>query len=431
VGEQPGSSEQAAAARPAAQRDALSLYLHIPFCRHRCGYCDFNTYAGLAELQAPYVQALVREIEQVAAAAPAPLAVATVFFGGGTPSLLALAQLGDVLAALRRSFALAPDCEITLEANPGTVDARYLEGLVALGVNRISFGVQSAQPDELALLERQHSFAEAAEAVAQARRAGFSALGGINIDLIFGLPGQSLASWQATLARGLALEPEHISLYCLTLEAGTRLYGQVLRGEVARPDDDLAADQYLYTEERLAAAGFEHYEISNWARPSRACRHNLVYWRNQAYLGLGAGAHGSYGSWRYSNVLRPRRYIARLSAAPATETQAAEADTTAARAADGRFPFSPALAQREAVTPAGAMDETMMLGLRLLDEGVGYAAFAARHGADLRAVYAAELEEGKRLGLLERGPERVRLTPQGHLLGNKAFALFLRGDGSG
>jgi oxygen-independent coproporphyrinogen-3 oxidase len=389
---------------------AISLYAGIPFCRHRCSYCDFNTYAGLAELVEPYARALIREIELVGAAAPERLRVPTVFFGGGTPSLMPLPRLAEILAAMRRAFDLAPDCEITLEANPGTVDGAYLEGLIALGVNRISFGVQSAQPDELALLERIHTFDEAAEAVALARRAGFSARNGINVDLIFGLPYQTLAAWQDTLERALALEPEHISLYCLTLEPGTRLNDQVLRGQVARPDDDLAADMYDYTRARLRGA-FTHYEVSNWARPGKHCRHNLVYWRNQAYLGLGAGAHGSLGGWRYSNVLRPRRYIHRL-ADGATEPPA--------------FPFSPAVAQRERITPAEAMGETMMLGLRLLEEGVSFAGFAARHGADLRAVYPRELDEGLRRGLIEVLDDRVRLSDAGVLLGNKAFALFLR-----
>ena len=382
-------------------------YLHIPFCAARCAYCDFNTYAGLADLAEPYARALVREIDLVASSAPAPIHVPTVFFGGGTPSLMPLPRLAEILAALRRGFVLADDCEITLEANPGTVDAEYLDGLAALGINRLSFGVQSAQPGELALLGRIHSWDEAVEAVTLAKRAGFDRRSGINVDLIFGVPDQSMAAWQDTLERALALEPEHISLYCLTLEPGTRLNAQVQRGEVPLPDDDLAADMYLYTEERLAGT-FEHYEISNWCRPGRACRHNLVYWRNRPYLGFGAGAHGSWGGTRYSNVLRPRRYIGRLE-----------------NTAPGEFPFSPAIVARERIGRAMSMGETMMLGLRLLEEGVGFSAFAARFGADLRDVYPREIAEAEGRGLLEVCTDRVRLTPQGRLLGNKVFALFL------
>ncbi len=264
---------------------AYALYLHIPFCRQRCSYCDFNTYTTLGDLQDAYVAALVEEIRQVsalsaAAGDPRP-DVRTLFFGGGTPSLLTTRQLGDILAAARVSFSVWPEAEITMEANPGTVTAGSLAAARALGVNRLSFGVQSALPGELALLGRAHDFAGAVEAVGLARAAGFD---NVNLDLIYGLPRQTLDDWSRTLDAVLTLaaaEPiiAHVSLYCLTIEPGTPMQRWLHNGTIPAPDPDTAADQYELAERALGAAGFGHYEISNWARPGRDCGDNLVYCR--------------------------------------------------------------------------------------------------------------------------------------------------------
>ncbi|HRE25055.1 MAG TPA: radical SAM family heme chaperone HemW, partial [Anaerolineales bacterium] len=284
-----------------------SLYLHIPFCQVRCAYCDFNTYAGLDDLITPYSRALAAEVEGVGEAGGRPMAH-TVFFGGGTPSLLPLGDLSRVLDAIRASFHLAADAEITLEANPGTVTRDYLFGLRALGVNRLSFGVQSTHPHELRLLDRMHLFGDAAQAVSWARAAGFDDL---NLDLIFALPHQTLDRWRQTVERTLALGPDHISAYALSLEHGTPMRAWVYRGLLPLPDPDVAADMYLLADELLVRNGFEQYEISNWSRPGRACRHNLQYWRNEPYLGFGAGAHGYAQGQRYANVLAPTAYIER------------------------------------------------------------------------------------------------------------------------
>ena len=247
----------------------LSLYLHIPFCQVRCAYCDFNTYAGLNGLMAPYAGALAREVRTVAATAHASGAdcrVHTVFIGGGTPSLLPLEHYAGIFGALREGFALMPEAEITLEANPGTVDQAYLDGLRALGVNRLSFGVQSTHAAELKLLDRLHSFEDVVRAVGMARAAGFGlANGGLNLDLIFAVPHQTLAMWQASVLRALALGPEHLSLYALSLENGTPLRSWVYRGLLPMPDTDLAADMYNWASATLAAHGYRQYEISNWA----------------------------------------------------------------------------------------------------------------------------------------------------------------------
>jgi len=289
-----------------------ALYLHIPFCRARCSYCDFNTYTTLGDLQGEYVAALAREIQLVGEAGRVGgerAAVDTIFFGGGTPSLLTPEQVATLLSAARDSFALAPDAEITMEANPGTVDEAWLAAVRALGVNRLSFGVQSALPHELALLGREHDFAAAVTALSVARAAGFDNL---NLDLIYGLPGQSVADWQRTLDAVLPLDVEHVSLYCLTIEPGTPMQRWLHNGTIMAPDPDTAADQYEAACHALAAAGYGHYEISNWAKPGRECRHNIVYWRNRPYLGLGAGAHGMAGGYRYQVVRQPRTYIKRI-----------------------------------------------------------------------------------------------------------------------
>src|SRR5579883_3066908 len=245
---------------PDSRRDPVALYLHLPFCDHRCAYCDFNAYAGLERLIPDYCAALARE----AMLWQAPLAgraVQTVFLGGGTPSLTPLPLLDTLFATLRQTFAIAPDAEITLEANPGTVDEPYLRGLRALGVNRLSLGVQSFDDGELRLLDRIHDAATAEEAFRAARRAGFD---NVNLDLMFGLQGQGIDGWRRNLERALALRPEHLSLYALTVEDGTKLAQQVQRGVAPAPDPDLQADMYELASAMLTDAGYQQYEISNW-----------------------------------------------------------------------------------------------------------------------------------------------------------------------
>jgi oxygen-independent coproporphyrinogen-3 oxidase len=408
----------------------LSLYLHIPFCAVRCAYCDFNTYAGLDDQMAPYARALACEIRRVGGAARAATggrpSAHTVFFGGGTPSLLSLDLQREIFAALRESFALTAECEITLEANPGTVTRAYLAGLRELGVNRLSFGVQSSHPHELRLLDRLHLFGDVVQAVSWARAAGFDNL---NLDVIFAIPQQTMAMWQATLNRVLALGPEHISAYALSLEHGTPMRAWVYRGLLPMPDPDLAADMYEWASETLERNGYVQYEISNWAKdleggrqkvqssrllsadcfpPSFACRHNLQYWRNEPYLGFGAGAHGWAEGVRYSNVLAPAAYIQRISAN--------EART---------YPLSAAVSHSAQLEPEDAMGETMMMGMRLVREGVTSAEFERRFDVSLAARYPRELESLRHRGLIEWDGERARLTRAGRLLGNEVFREFL------
>lgn len=408
--------------------EAHALYLHIPFCRHRCSYCDFNTYTTVGELQAPYVAALIEEIRRVGAAAPARPAVPTVFFGGGTPSLLAPEEVAAILDAAREAFDLSPEAEITLEANPETVDVDRLAGFRAAGVNRISYGVQSADAGELALLGREHDFATAVAAVAAAREAGFDNL---NLDLIYGLPGQSVGDWQRTLDAVLATAATmpvvtHISLYCLTIEPGTPMQRWLHNGTIMAPDPDTAADQYEVACEALAAAGYEHYEISNWARPGRECRHNVVYWRNEPYLGLGAGAHGSAGGYRYQVVRQPRAYVRRITNFELLITnEEAITDPLTTDRLTTDWPLSPAVAAHHAVDDAEAMSDTAITQLRLLNEGLDLRGFAARFGRSFDDVYGDTVRDLLALELLRRDDDHLLLTDKGRFLSNQVFYRFV------
>lgn len=379
------------------------LYIHIPFCRRRCSYCDFNTYAGMESRIEAYVAALCAELAMLADAAPPPPvskeAAAlrpTVFLGGGTPTMLSLAQIERILTA---AAAIVPleEAEITCEANPGAVLGRqYLRGLHRLGVNRLSLGVQSLHDPALRVLGRIHTAAEARRSFEDARAVGFPT---VNLDFIFGLPGQTLADWERTLDAIIAWGADHLSLYSLILEERTPLYVQVTAGRLSLPDDDETAAMYEAAMERLGAAGYDHYEISNWTR-GRPCHHNLAYWLNSDYLAAGAGAHGHIYPLRYRNVADVDAYI-----------QAVQ---------DGRRP----IAETTILTPADLRAETMMMGLRL-SRGVSEEHFAARCGIRLDEAYGAVLGELMAQGLLDRREGRVCLTRRGRMLGNRVFVQFV------
>jgi len=392
---------------------SVGLYVHIPFCQSKCSYCDFNSYAGLESLIEPYVGALLTEMA-LWREATQRMRAATVFLGGGTPSLLPLAEVERIMTALRQRFRLTDDAEVSFEANPGTVDCPYLQALRSLGVNRLSLGGQSFHDDELATLGRIHTAAEAREAYDAARQAGFA---NVNLDLIYGLPRQTMTAWQGSVREALALRPDHLSLYALTVEKGTPLADAVAHGRLPPPDADLAADMYLWAEGALAAAGYQHYEISNWALPGRQCRHNLACWLNEPYLGLGAGAHSCLGGFRFANVKDPHRYVSLVE-------ESAQGD---GRAAGGLAPFLAGLrhiASAEQTTAARAMAETVVLGLRLV-EGLRLEEFRRRFGRGLISMYGAQVQELETLGLLERANGCLRLTANARLLGNEAFQRFL------
>jgi oxygen-independent coproporphyrinogen-3 oxidase len=393
-----------------------SLYFHIPFCTHRCAYCDFNTYAGQEDSIPAYMDALCNEIEFVGQRFPEENKVHTIFFGGGTPSLLSPKQFESIFHAIHKHFSLTDGAEITIEANPGTVNLDQLKELRAIGINRISFGVQSANGEELRMLERAHDFLDVIHSVGWARIAGFDNL---NLDLIYGLPEQSLPTWQATVKRILDLHPEHISAYALTLEHGTPFGRWASRGLLPLPDPDLAAEMYEWVSGAFESSGYIQYEISNWSKPKHECTHNLQYWRGLPYLGFGAGAHGYANGYRCSNVLRIKTYIDRL----------ANLDS---QISNLEFPLSPAAVNHHRQTLQDDMSEYMMTGLRLTREGVAVPAFRQRFGCELMDVYQNEIDELLRLGLLEwqtsefsQNPEVLRLTKRGRLLGNQVFMRFI------
>ncbi len=288
----------------------ISLYLHVPFCATRCGYCDFNTYTAAELGSAPGASrtaflAAARTELQLAAHVLGARTVDTVFVGGGTPTLLAADELVGLLGAVRERFTLAPGAEVTTECNPESVDEAYLNALVEGGFTRISFGMQSARPHVLKVLERRHTPGRVADVVGWARAAGF---GSVSLDLIYGTPGESVDDWRASLAAALACRPDHVSAYALIIEAGTRLAAQIRRGEVPPPVDDDQADFYEVADRELTAAGLDWYELSNWSRPGHECRHNLAYWRGNPWWGVGPGAHSHVGGVRWWNVKHPRSY---------------------------------------------------------------------------------------------------------------------------
>ncbi len=366
-----------------------SLYLHVPFCTWVCKYCDFNAYAVLEGLIPPYVDALSREIDLAGAELPlGPLE--TVFIGGGTPSLLTSAQVRQVLDRAR-AIGLATGAEVTLEANPSNVTAERVEGWLAAGVNRLSIGVQSLQPDALRFLERLHSGPDAIAAIRRARTGGFA---NVSADLLFAVPGVNLAAWLDTLESVLAEGVQHLSAYELTVESATRLGQEVRTGLVHMPGEDDQLEQYWAAAARLEAAGYAHYEISNWAQQGYACRHNLAAWNYQPYLGCGAGAHSMFrlddgSTERRWNVKGPHAYIKQV--------------TGSGRAIDGS----------ETLSPERARGEAAMIGVRLLG-GTG----AARE-------FPAQRQQLVDAGLLIEADAQVRLTRRGVELANQVGATFL------
>jgi oxygen-independent coproporphyrinogen-3 oxidase len=378
-----------------------SLYLHIPFCHTRCHYCDFNTYAGILSLREPYVRALLNEIalagEMARLPDGSPRRSRTIFFGGGTPSLLNVEQVSRVLAACRAAFALDEHAEITLEANPGTLSLERLQGLRAAGVKRLSLGSQSFDAGLLRSLGRIHTPQEITQAVHGARLTGFPS---INLDFMFGLPAQTMRQWQETLDEALNLRPEHLSLYSLIIEEGTPFKTWTDEGCITPGDEDLCADMYEYAEQRLKAAGYLNYEISNWSLPGHQCEHNLTYWRNLPYIGMGAGAHSFFAGKRFSNVLDPQEYIRLLKA-----NQLPVAATTE-------------------VTRLEEMTETAFLGLRTA-MGLHLPTFAERFGASFEQFVGDRLHPVEEAGLLEHEHAWLRLSERGRLLGNEVFFRLL------
>jgi oxygen-independent coproporphyrinogen-3 oxidase len=390
-----------------------ALYIHIPFCRRRCSYCDFNTWAHRDELVHPYISALCSELSILHEQLP-DWAPDTVYLGGGTPSLLP----ADLLSAVINAAQPGTAAEITLEANPGTLDRDTLASLRQMGVNRLSIGMQTSQARELTLLGREHDFDQVQTAVRWARGAGFDNL---SLDLIFGLPMQEIASWESSLDAALSLRPEHLSLYALSVEPDTPLAESIQRGRLPAPDADLAADMYDLARKRLADANYVHYEISNWAQPGHECRHNLTYWRNEPYVGAGAGAWGHWpqgpDAWRARNTPDPQDYLQQM------------AGQRPRRRDPDAPPRSPACAEEEHVGGQMSMAETMFMNLRLVQEGVSRRAFSVRFGVDPIQFYRKDLADVTSAGLVSWDDEHIFLLPEALLIANQVFSLFLPTEG--
>lgn len=372
------------------------FYVHIPFCVRKCGYCDFNSHASTGELHAAYQEALLGDIAETGRRYPG-VEVDTVFIGGGTPSLFTPAQIGAILDRLAASFALRA-AEITMEANPGTVERHDFGDYRRAGVTRVSMGAQSFDAAELAMLDRIHSPEEIVAAVRAVRAGGFDNL---NLDLIFALPGQSLGTWRANLAAAIALEPEHLSAYNLMFEPGTEFFQRRARGLLAEKPGEEQAEFLADTAHRLEAAGYEPYEISNFARAGRACAHNLRYWRREPVLAAGAGAHGFDGRVRWSNVRSPQEYIRRARAGESVE------------------------ATREEPGREEGMLEAAMCRLRLR-EGLDESRFEREFGLSPGTAWPRTLRMAADRGFLERRDGALALTPAGILISQALFAEFAR-----
>jgi oxygen-independent coproporphyrinogen III oxidase len=373
--------------------DMLGLYLHIPFCAHICNYCNFNRGLFDERLKREYVDALVREIGASADGAVAD----TIFFGGGTPSLLDDEDVARMIEACRQAFVLAPDAEVTLEANPETVSVAKIAGYRDAGVNRISLGVQSLHDRELQRLDRQHSAARARQALADVRAAGIH---NVSLDLMLWLPQQSLEDWQATVNGLIALAPDHASLYLLELYPNAPLKETMARERWSLAPDDDAAEMYLWGMTRLEEAGYSQYEISSVARDGRVARHNLKYWQDGEWLGFGCGAHSTRGAWRWANIAGTRDYVSRVTnGEPAADTRRERSDQE-------------------------RLEDALFTGLRL-SAGIDLDVVGSRYGVNAWDQYADGLRLHESAGRLKIDGHRVRLTRSGMLVANDVMTVFI------
>jgi oxygen-independent coproporphyrinogen-3 oxidase len=395
----------------------ISLYIHIPFCATKCPYCDFNTYSGIEQMMPDYLDALTQEITFWGSAlghSRGKQPIGTVFFGGGTPSYIPSEHIHQLMDTVRSTFDLASDSEITMECNPDDISPERLARWKDAGINRISMGVQSLDDGLLKVLGRRHTARAACEACVATGDGGFD---NVNLDLMYGLPDQTLDQWQNTLGGVLEMKPAHLSLYCLTLEKGTPMEAWIRQGTLSEPDPDLAADMYLLAESMMDDAGYAHYEISNWALPGHESRHNLTYWRNQQYLGVGPGAHSYLNGCRFANLRSPRGYIKGM-------MDGAHPDTSDRDEPIRLLKERGVVESTEVIDTRMEMGETMMLGLRL-SEGISNNAFEMRFGTTLQAAYQDQIRELQEIGLLQWNQGSLVLTPQGRLLGNEVFHRFL------
>jgi len=374
----------------------LGLYLHIPYCLHKCGYCDFNSHPENQVESVQYVEALLKELKFYSTTLKS-YNVPTVFMGGGTPTILPPSQLKKILDTVRQSFNLTPDCEITIEANPATIKLETLQEIHAAGYNRISIGVQSFDEKELQLLERVHNEEEIHSTVHRARSANFENL---SMDLMFALPDQSTEKWQSHLKQATAKNPDHLSTYNLTIEPATAFFKLHEKGKLCLPHEDIQLEMYETTIQVLEDAGYSQYEISNFSKPGMESQHNINYWNNGEYLGVGAGASSYLNGERSKNINLPSIYIRKI------ETKASAVDT------------------RERLEPLQAMGETLMLGLRLL-KGVSIDVFENRFQVSFQNVYGKAIESLLNQELITFNQNRIALSRKGLFLADSVILKFM------
>lgn len=383
---------------PLPKDAAIGVYIHVPFCSHICPYCDFTTYAGKDNLIPEYTDAVLKELD-LRAHEVRGRDVASIYLGGGTPNLLSPDDIGRMISGVKNSLQVLPNAEITMEANPNGLSLERLAKFRAAGVNRLSIGAQTLDYRGLRTLGRMHQGSEVINALTAASAVGFER---VSLDLIFGWPGQKRGVWLEDLRTMVETNADHLSLYSLIVEPGTPYAEAQARGILHMPDDDATADMYEDAIRILGDAGWDHYEIANWSRDADGHSvHNAIYWQHGDYLGLGAGAFGTLDGMRVMNQLLPERYIADLQAGVLPQSNTEQLDESTARA------------------------ETMMLGLRLLNDGVNKAAFQARHGESLQHVFGEQIQHMIELGMIESTTEGVRLTHRGMMLANDVVTTFL------
>jgi len=391
----------------------LSIYIHIPFCRKRCGYCDFNTYVGLDHLLEEYVDCVLEEIAIFSTLFNSDHFVQTIYFGGGTPTIMPVSLYTKMINTISNHFSMAEILEISSEANPIELDLDYLSGLHDAGINRLSIGMQSAVKKELEILGRLQHPEDVSQAVLNSRNVRFK---NINMDLIYGIPTQTLRSFELSIESAVSLKPQHLSIYGLSLEQSTPLAQKIQKGQIPEIDEDTAGDMYAWVMEIMHAMGFKQYEISNWVLEDDdidfRCFHNLQYWKNRDYLGIGAGAHSFIESRRWSNANSIQNYIGSVSKnKPSSEFGHA------------------AIAENKQLSKMDIIKETLMMGLRLTEEGINTEQFTNRFSLKIEDIYFDQIEKLLALGLIEykifNKSRILRLTKKGRMLGNQVFLEFI------
>ena len=389
----------------------LSLYIHIPFCQTKCPYCDFNTYAKIEHLMPSYIDALCKEL-LLWSSVLNPHPIRTIFFGGGTPSYLPVDNLKRILDLVRTNFE-SDISEITIEVNPNDIEDANIDGFMDMGINRISIGTQSFQDSILKTLGRTHSADTAIDCYKKLKKMGVD---NISLDLMYGIPYQTLKDWKDSLNIVSELEPDHLSLYCLTLEKHTPMQRMIDIGELKFADDDLAADMYVLCEEFLRDKGYEQYEISNWSKPNKESQHNLRYWMNRPFLGVGPGAHSYLFKNRFNNVKSPNTYIAKYLASAKLVSTPDNFDNT-----NDLLNQIPSIENIEPIDKRLEMGETMMLGLRL-NRGIKAVEFENRFGVSVSDIFGETIKDLIDQKLLICSNDIYKLTQKGRLLGNEVFS---------